>query len=92
MKDWIKDCYQFLSHSLVHLFMERIGKWTRQADFRNWFGHKKIIPYRVAASGDQVEELSYHYNSLHCRARIRNIGPTPGMQFIYRALQRSHEA
>jgi hypothetical protein len=43
-------------------------------------------------SGDWHGDFSYRFRSLHCHVRVRILEPTPGMKFIYRALQGLDEA
>ena len=103
---WIKDFRQFLNRSLERIGEWARGleflpsRWIGRGHVSSGeilpllssFWSRKIHPLVAAPLADQHLDVSYRYRSLHCHMRIQIFESTPGMQFIHRALQRSHEA
>jgi hypothetical protein len=101
---WIKNFQQFLNHTLERIgkwatgleflparLIGRASPWEILSQ-RSWFGSRKVQSIPTPTTAYQHLHVTYSYRSLHCHMQVQILESTPGMQFIHRALQRSHEA
>lgn len=103
---WLENFRQFLNRSLQRIgdwtrgieflpawLARRCGASQGQGSIE-WQGVERdeTPPSMDLLPNDRYVDLSYRFQSLHCRMRVRILEPTPGMKFIYQALQRSSEA
>lgn len=90
---WVDHFRQFLNRAL-----QRIRAWAQEIRIlpvslrQAGFFQEDAYQLTEQSSGDQHVELTYCFRSLQCHMRVRILETTPGMQFIYRALQRSTDS